>query len=242
MNWPIPLALILAILPASLGAQAGTARYVAALAAEKGEGDLDQAVKLYQDLLEQHTAGQVNAALVARARDRLALLGFHAPEPRITPLPFQTLAERLGLTPTDRLAAGKQPVGGLQMMGVALRPRYFRKEGESAPGSISDPHIGSFIYLVEQQIRGLRYALGITGLLEYVEEVAQHRRKPRAPGPYELYQLGLFAECQEGDLASAALLYEQVLATPSAPEQLRRRLTRRLREWRESLERRDGQH
>jgi len=240
MNWPIPLALVLAILPASLGAQIGITRYVTALVAEKGEGDWDQSVKLYQDLLEQHPVGQVDAALVARVRDRLAVLGFQAPEPRIAPLPFQTLGERLGVTAADRLVAGSQPVGGLQMIGVALRPRYFQRGRESDSGSMTDPDAGSFIYLAEQQIRSLRYALGITGLLEYMEAVAQHRRMPRVPGPYELYQQGMFAERQDGDLAGAAALYEQALATALVPAQLRHQLTRRLTECRTHLAQRGG--
>ena len=240
MNWPIPLALVLAILPTSLGAQTGITRYVAALAAEKGEGDLDQSVKLYQDLLEQHPVGQVDAALLARAQDRLALLGFQAPAPRLAPLPFQTLGERLGVTAADRLVAGSQSVGGFQMIGVALRPRYFQRERERDSGSIADPDVGSFIYLVEQQIRSLRYALGITGLLEDMEAVAQHRRMPRVPGPYELYQQGIFVERQEGDLAGAAALYEQALATALVPAQLRQPLTRRLTECRTRLEQRGG--
>lgn len=241
MNRLISIALGLVILPYSLGAQTGAIRYVAALAVEKGEGDRDQAVRLYRDLLAQQPVGRVNAALAARARDRLALLGIQTPEPRVVPLPFQTLAERLGLNSADRLVAGTQPVGGFQMIGVALRPRYYQRERASDPDSIADQDVGNFLYLVEQQIRGLRYALGITGLLEYMEEVARHRRKPRVPGPYELYQQGMFAERQEDDLASAATLYEQALVNASGPAQLRQQLTRRLKECREFLERRDGQ-
>lgn len=241
MNWLIPLALVLAIRPASLGAQTGTARYIAALAAEKGEGDLEQAATLYRDLLGQYRAGRLDAALAARARDRLAILGFPVAEPRPVPLPFQFLGERLGMTAADRLASGSQPSSDFRLAGVRLRPRYLRGERESDSGSLPDPDAGNILYRLGQQIRNLRYALGITGLLEYVEEVTQHSRATRLPGPYELYQQGMYAERQKGDLAKAAALYERALATAFVPAPLHRQLTRRLTECREHLEQGGGQ-
>ena len=242
MNWMITLALVFGCLCSSPGAQTGATRYAAALATEKGEGDPDRAAALYRDLLEQYRTGQANAALAARARERLAILGFQIADSREIPLPFQALGERLGMTSADRLTAAPLPVGDLQVAGLPLRPRYFRRERESDPGHAADPDVGSFIYRVEQQIRALRHALGITGLLEYVEEVAQHSRTPRVPGVYELYQRGMFAERQEGNLAHAAALYGQALAAPFIPAPLHHQLTLRLMECRERLEHRGGQH
>ena len=240
MNRLVSTALVLAMLPPSLGSQTGATRYAAALATEKGEGDLDQAATLYRDLLEQYRLGRLDAALAARVRERLAVLGFPLVGSRTVSLPFQTLGERLGVTSADRLAGGSRPVGDLRIAGVRLRPRYLQSGRKNGFHSTADPDIGTALYRLERQIRALRYALGITGLLEYVEELAQHSRRIRLPGPYEIYQQGVFAERQEGDLARAAELYEQALAAAFVPAQLRHQLTRRLTECLTHLEQRGG--
>ena len=235
------IALVLAASASSSKAQTGTMRYVAALAVEKGEGDLDRAVALYQELLAQPSAGRLSAVLAARARDRLALLGIQTLEPRAIPLPFQTFAERLGVTSAERLSVGTQPVGDLQVAGIPLRPPYLSRGRSGHPSLAGSTKSGDLIYRLEQQIRALRYALGITGLLEYMEEMAQHRRGTRSPDPYEMYQQGLLAERQEGDLARAAELYEQVLATAFVSAPLRHQLNRRLTDCRTRLEEDGGQ-
>ena len=81
---------------------------------------------------------------------------------------------------------------------------------------------------LERQIRALRFAFGITGLLEYVEAAAISRLRPRPLGAHELYLAGLYAERETKNQDEARSNYE--LGLKSSDPILTNRIQRRLQD------------
>lgn len=241
MKFLLLTSIILSVLPLRLEAQSAIESYAAGLVAEKVEGDLTGAIAHYREVLQQYRTGQTSSALAFRARERLSVLGedptLESPLP--PRLPFQTLGDQFGVTTDDRLTPSGRSADGIGIIGFPLRSRYAVGGKIDIPPSdvaFQDPE---FFKAINRQLRALRYALGVTGLLEYVEELAENSRRSRNPDPHELYQAGLIAERQEGDFKEASALYDRALAQ-AIDLSLHHQIDRRLARCRERLARRGG--
>ena len=233
--------IILSVLPLRLEAQSATETYAAGLVAEKAEGDREKAAIHYREVLQQYRVGRTSSALAFRARERLSILGedptLESPLP--PRLPFQTLGDQFGVTTDERLTSSGRLMGGIDIIGFPLRPRYADSD-ETDPSLAQSPPQDPILEGISQQIRSLRYALGVTGLLEHVEEMVENSRQSRNPDPHELYQAGLIAEHQEGNLEGAIAFYDRALTTKTIDSSLHHRIDRRLVRCRESLARTRG--
>jgi tetratricopeptide (TPR) repeat protein len=239
MKFLLLSSIFLSVLPLRLEAQTATESYATGLAAEKTEGDREKAAIHYREVLQQYQAGQTSSSLAFRARERLSILGEgSALESPLPPrLPFQALGDQFGVTTDERITSSRRPMGGIDIVGFPLRPRYADSDG---PNLAESPSQDSILEVISRQIRALRYALGITGLLEYVEEMTENNQRNRQPNPHELYQAGLIAEHQRGHLEEAITFYDRALATKASTPAIHYQIDRRLARCRERLARRDS--
>ena len=148
--------------------------------------------------------------------------------PRRNQLPLQRLRERFD--------AEIRALPGIAV--PADNPLSLGKSAGALSGRESDLYnrvkfheaiwVSSPFLKLERQIRALRFAFGITGLLEYVEAAAISRLRPRPLGAHELYLAGLYAERETKNQDEARSNYE--LGLKSSDPILTNRIQRRLQD------------
>ena len=197
--------------------------YQMALAAEKVSGERDRAVALYREVVKRYRSGSGEYSLAARAQQRLRRLGEETIDLTIRKrqlVPFQGIRKQF-----------EQSVQiGRDVTVFSDNPFSLGRSDDIEGNSFSNGREISLlkrsIKSIERQTRALRFAFGITGLLEYMEAAAAARSRPRPLSAHELYLVGLYAEQESNNPEEARSSYQ--LAQKDSDALLTDRIQRRL--------------
>ncbi len=193
-------ALLLLVSP--LQAQRAAQLYQAALVMEKGAGNADSAAALYRQVLAQRLNDAAALPLAIRAEQRLRALGSDSTSTKIDQ-PLRRLSAQISLH-ADTL---RSPT--TEHTAFALGRHRLR-----APDAPMDKNTRT--HALTKYLRAARAALGLNGLVEYVDAVLASKRH-RQPQPQQLFLAGLYHEQERASCWRAGFYYRQGLAQMTPP-------------------------
>lgn len=216
-----------------VNAEQASALFHRALTAEKGDGDLQRALVLYERILVQYRAGEADALLAVRAQERAGAMRTRLGEP---PIPDALDSDQVqeaaplfsfGAFGNFRIERHRD------MLDQRVQILRTRLGIRGLPETLSHPDRLQRTAL-ERRIQRLRKALGIRGLPEVIAEAKARYRRTRPEDAMAFYLAGLAMEKGKGDFKTAMVYYDQALrlaSEASFQERIQQRLSACRERW-----------